>query len=267
LGELRPADSEIIEATHQLRVASRRADVALRPFREWIPNRRRHQLKSMLKQIRVDAGTVRDLDLLELRWHPDTNDSDSQVSPEASAWLRARIHDHRSDAFDRMLRWTHQSQRKRFQKQLRQLLDQFQQRRARRFMKHLPRAILKLVDEFRDAAPTTAQGLAESHRTRICARRLRYGVELLQEAIPDSTAQLVSSLEAIQEHLGQINDDATANRFARESLAACGDPNIAASLQSWLDRSEAAAMNRLAELSIQLPSPIQSLREFLGQAD
>ena len=264
---LRPADSEIVEATHQLRVASRRADVALRLFRERIPGRRRHRLKSMLKQIRVDAGTVRDLDLLELRWHPDTGNSASQVSPEASAWLHTKIHDHRSDAFDRLLRWTHQSRRKRFRKQSRQLLDQFQQRGANRFLKHIPRAVAKLVDEFREAAPATVQSLADSHRTRICARRLRYGVELLQKVIPDSTTQLISSLEAIQEQLGQINDDATANRFVRQSLAACGDSKIAASLQSWLDRSEAAAMNRLAELSIQMPSPTQSLRQFLGQPD
>ncbi|MDB5347948.1 MAG: hypothetical protein JWP89_6325 [Schlesneria sp.] len=264
---LRPADSEIVEATHQLRVASRRADVALRLFREWIPSHRRHRLKSMLKQIRVDAGTVRDLDLLELRWHPDSGDSGSQVSPEASAWLHARIHDHRSDAFDRMLRWTHQSRRKRFRKQSRQLLQQFKQLGARRFLRQIPQAIAMLVDEFREAASTTVQSLADSHRTRICARRLRYGVELLQAVIPDNTTQLVSSLEAIQEQLGQINDDATANRFVRQSMAACDDPKIAASLQSWLDRSEAAAMNRLAELSIQMPSPTQSLRQFLGQAD
>jgi CHAD domain-containing protein len=267
LGELRPDDSEIVEATHLLRVASRRADVALRLFREWIPRHRRHQLKSMLKQIRVDAGAVRDLDLLEPRWHPDTGDSASQVSPEAAAWLHARIHDHRSVAFDRMLRWTHQPRRKRFRKQSRQLLDQFKPRGTRRFLRQIPRAIAKLVDEFREAAPITVQRLVDSHRTRICARRLRYGVELLQAVIPDNTTQLVSSLEAIQEQLGQINDDATANRFVRQSLAACGDPKIAASLQSWLDRSEAAAMNRLAELSIQMPSPTQSLRQFLGQAD
>ncbi len=264
---LRPGDTEIVEATHQLRVASRRADVALRLFREWIPRRRRSHLKSMLKQIRVDAGTVRDLDLLELRWHPDTGHSASQISPEASAWLHARILDHRSDAFDGMLRWTHQSRRKRFRKQSRQLLDQFKLPGTRRFLSQIPHAVATLANDFREAAPATAQSLADCHRTRICARRLRYGVELLQAVIPDNATQLVSSLEAIQEQLGQINDDATANRFVRQSLADCDDSKIAASLQSWLDRSEATAMNRLAELSIQMPSPTQSLRQFLGQAD
>lgn len=267
LGELRPADSEIVEATHQLRVASRRADVALRLFREWIPRHRRHHLESMLKQIRVDAGAVRDLDLLELRWRPDSNGSASQVSPEASAWLHTRIRNHRVDTFDRMLRWTHQPRRKQFRKQSRQLLDQFKWCGASRFLKRIPKPLSKLVDDFLEATPATVESLVDSHRTRICARRLRYGVELLQELIPDHTAQLVSSLEAIQEQLGQINDDATANRFVRQSLAACSDPNITASLQSWLDRSEAAALNRLAELSIQLPSPTQSLRQFMCQAD
>jgi CHAD domain-containing protein len=267
LKELRPANSEIVEATHQLRVASRRADGALRLFRDWIPRHRRHHLMSMLKQIRVDAGAVRDLDLLEPRWIPGTGDSAAQVSPEASAWLHSRIHDHRSDAFDRMLRWTHQSLRRRFRKQSRQLLDQFKHRGANCFLRQIPQALSKLVDDFREAAPATVQSLADSHRTRICARRLRYGVELLQLVIPDDATQLVSSLEAIQEQLGQINDDATANRFVRQSLAACGDPKIVASLQSWLDRSEATAMNRLAELSIQMPSPTQSLHQFLGQAD
>ncbi|HEY4262724.1 MAG TPA: CHAD domain-containing protein [Schlesneria sp.] len=267
LKELRPADSEIVEVTHQLRVASRRADVALRLFRDWIPRHRRQHLKSTLKQIRVDAGTVRDLDLLELHWHPDNGDSASEFSPEASAWLHARILDHRSVAFDQLLRWTRQPRQKRFRKQSQQVLDQFKQCGRRRFLKHLPLAISKLANAFREAAPTTVQSLADSHRTRICARRLRYGVELLQAVIPDSTTQLVSSLEAIQQQLGQINDDATANRFVRQSLAGSVAPNIAASLQSWLDRSEAAAMNRLAELSIQMPSPTQSLRRFLGQSD
>lgn len=258
-------DADLVEAIHQLRVASRKADVALRVFRDWIPNRIRSDQAATLKKVRVAAGAVRDLDLLEMRWRPESGAAASQVSTEAADWLHTKIQQQRSEAFDRLMHWSRKSRCRQRQKQTRRLLDRLPSRSAHRFESLTAHAIAKLVAAFCEAAPDTANSLAESHQTRIRARRLRYGIELLQKIIPDDTTQLISQLESVQEVLGQINDDATTNRFVRLSLSDCPDPRIEASLRAWLDRSEAAAADRLADFEIQIPSPTLSLKQFLSR--
>lgn len=262
---LTPDDADHVEAIHQLRVASRKADVALRVFREWIPRRIRRTQAATLKKVRVAAGAVRDMDLLEMRWRPESGAAASQVSTEAAAWIHAKIQHQRLEAFDRLMLWSRKSRCQQRQKQARRLLDRLQSHSAHRFESLTAHAIAKLVAAFCEAAPGTANSLAESHQTRIRARRLRYGIELLQKIIPDNTTQLISLLESVQEVLGQINDDATTNHFVRLSLSDCPDPRIEASLRSWLDRSEAAAEDRLADFEIQIPSPTLSLRQFLSR--
>lgn len=265
IGGLTPDDADLVETIHQLRVTSRRADVALRVFRDWVPKRIRGDQAATLKKLRVAAGAVRDLDLMEVRWRPESGAAASQVSTDAAVWLHARIQQQRSEAFDRLMHWSRKSRCRQRQKQTRRMLHRLQSHSAHRFERRTAHATAKLVTAFCEAAPATANSLAESHQTRIRARRLRYGIELLQKIIPDDTTQLISLLESVQEALGQINDDATTNRFVRLSLTDCPDPRVEASLRSWLDRSEAAAEDRLADFEIQIPSPTLSLKQFLSR--
>jgi adenylate cyclase len=52
------------------------------------------------------------------------------------------------------------------------------------------------------------------HAVRIDAKRLRYALEFLGDALPPSRTVLIERLVALQDHLGAINDAATASRAA-----------------------------------------------------
>ena len=57
---------------------------------------------------------------------------------------------------------------------------------------------------------------AERHQVRIEGKKLRYGSEFLGSLFPDRApdhAALVAALESLQEHLGLLNDIATARAY------------------------------------------------------
>jgi CHAD domain-containing protein len=57
------------------------------------------------------------------------------------------------------------------------------------------------------------------HRLRIAVKRLRYAADFFQPLVPRKARDYVRALAQLQEHLGRINDDATAWRLL-DALAA-----------------------------------------------
>lgn len=265
LVDLANVHMEPVETTHQLRVTSRRADVALRLFKAWLLRGRQQWMRRVLKNIRLDAGTVRDLDLLEQQWRPSHGSLAVQVSHEAAAWMHKRIQAERAQARHRLFHWTKKSASNRFRKRSQQLVRRARPQNKGSVHDRTPQALAKLVARLKDSLPTISTSLANSHRTRIHARRLRYALELLHQVLPADTATIVASLVQIQEQLGQINDDATAIRHLKASLEACNAPTLAPLLQSVLEQSEAAATARLARWTTDMSEQVDTLEDLLTE--
>jgi triphosphatase len=76
------------------------------------------------------------------------------------------------------------------------------------------RAFERVVD---GAAPETL------HRLRIEAKRLRYSIEFVREALAPEATDAIARVTALQDHLGQLNDADVAAAMTREFLAESGD--------------------------------------------
>ncbi len=263
LADLANVHREPVETTHQLRVTSRRLDVALRLFKAWLPRGRRHWMRRVLKDIRCDAGSVRDLDLLEQQWRPSHGALAMQVSHEAATWMHKRIQVERAQARRRLFHWTKKSASNRFRKRSQQLVRTARPQRKGSVHARISQALAKLVARLKDSLPTTSTSLMNSHRTRIDARRVRYALELLHPVLPADTATIVASLVQVQEQLGQINDDATAIRHLKASIEACNAPTLVPQFQSLLERCESSATARLEKWSVDMSDQVGALEDLL----
>lgn len=256
---------DCVEATHQLRVATRRADVALRIYGEWLPNRRRKWLRRVLQQVRAEAGTVRDLDLLAMNWLPTQDPAGVLVAPDVAAWLHTRIQQQRSDAWHRLLHWTRKSKATRLRKRSRTLVQSLRRRGHGTAADLVSQSLARLAEQLREALPFTSTSLPSSHRTRIHARRLRYALELLQEFLSEDILVIGEPLAQMQQQLGQVNDDATEIRFLEDAICACGDPHLAERLKPLLELASAAAEEHLAKWAVDSAGQLSSLIEVLDR--
>ncbi len=263
LADLANVHREPVETTHQLRVTSRRMDVALRLFKAWLPRGRRHWMRRVLKDIRCDAGSVRDLDLLEQQWRPSHGALAVQVPHEAATWMHKRIQAERAQARHRLFRWTKKSASNRFRKRSQRLVRTARPQRKGNVHARISQALSKLVARLKDSLPTISTSLANSHRTRIHVRRVRYALELLHPILPADTATMVALLVQVQEQLGQINDAATAIRHLQASIEACNAPVLIPQLQSLLERCETAATARLEKWSVDMSDQVDTLEDLL----
>jgi CHAD domain-containing protein len=100
-------------------------------------------------------------------------------------------------------------------------------------------------DRFLAAAAAQPRDAESLHRLRIRAKELRYAMEIFAEALPAFFRdELYATVEILQEHLGRINDHATARRrflrWKRETHEGEGDEGN--------EEHEAAAERELAQL-------------------
>ena len=79
------------------------------------------------------------------------------------------------------------------------------------------------------------------HRLRIEAKRLRYSIEFVREALPPEAGDAIARVTALQDHLGQLNDADVAAAMTREFLAERGEsltPAQAAAVADYLAEQE-----------------------------
>lgn len=254
-----------VETIHQLRVTSRRSDVALRLFSSALARDQWKRMQKTLKRVRDVAGEVRDLDLLEMRWRPSSGTLAVQVSEEAATWMHSLVLQQRLIAQRRLTRWSCRSSRDRIRKRSRELLNDMD-RTGRKRRKKVVSILFELIQQLREAMGSTAWHWKNAHRTRIGARRLRYALEMLRQILPGDTSTQITGLTQVQEQLGQMNDDATATRHLRTGIEVCPVPSIALEFQRLVELCEASAKERLAswhsdELAALLDDVVRSIDE------
>lgn len=198
---------EDVEHVHRLRVATRRAAAAVKLYKHLLPRRKTAALKLMLRDIRRAAGAARDLDVLAMRLQAAHGNDLSFVRGEI-ARHRASAQSEIKSAYDAAMKGG----------ALAQLTYSVVNRvRARRKRDRKPeyatfgpwarRRFVKPARQFFQSQPADLNDYAALHQFRIRGKALRYAMELLAPAFPNSFRKdLYPRVEELQDLLGAIND-------------------------------------------------------------
>jgi CHAD domain-containing protein len=213
------ATENVGEAIHQLRVASRRAAAALDVFAELCPRRERAAWKHRLRRIRRKAGKFRDLDVLVTRYHDDPGIVLGRLIEERQAArpVVGKLRD----------RWRKRRQKRRIRRLVRRV--RWRDDGPEPTVEHIARDRLRAAcDRVLAAAAAQPDDVEALHRLRIRGKQLRYAMEIFAAALPESVREeLYPVVETLQEHLGRINDHATARaRFERRCQKAAGRKDL-----------------------------------------
>jgi CHAD domain-containing protein len=225
MAALRVGEDE--EYVHQLRVASRRADAALRAFEPFLKGKAYRQARKGLTKIRRTAGDARacDVHMRMLRA--------LAKSPIVNGAISARMTEHRQTAIGQLVaaaqagRYEAQSAVKKVAekyhgKKLSTLqnalleslgpvnlerdgdgaqamtLDELARQRLSRFARHVRRLAVEIAE--------AELSIGRLHALRIRAKRLRYAMELFAPCYADGLKSAYQRVEAMQNELGEIND-------------------------------------------------------------
>jgi len=234
------------EWTHQVRVSTRRADVAIRVFADSLPRHGRERLQKRLRKLRHRAGAVRDLDLLQQSWSPG-GEWASHGTEQTTRWIQNRIRHRLTACRERLRQQASRKSVRRLQADSRKL------RRRSSFGQGDPGSwksrLLQLLEAFTTLAAESLESPHGCHALRIAARRLRYAVELLSPFSPEAPGTAIEHLVRLQSELGDINDLATQAAFVRGESETTGAP---AELRRLAIEMEAAVQVELSEFK---PSP------------
>ena len=206
------------EYVHQLRIATRRAGVALQVFAELIPDELASRLKQSFKAIRKSADDARDLDVMAERLaESPANDSAAQL---LEAVLAARVVAQES---------VKDSDRVYVEgRQLADLADEVSSAVCDPALNQdenphgrpgtfAERRLRKIVKPFFKNMKVRKNDLAGLHQLRIQGKRLRYALELLAASLPEKPCRkFYRRVVKLQNKLGKITDhSAAAVRWGR----------------------------------------------------
>ena len=228
------------EALHQMRIGLRRLRAAISFFADVAADSEQDRIKAELKWITSELGLARDLDVLGAEIFlplQKAHASDERVATaqrhfgarraEAYATATAAI---RSDRFRNavldVVEWVELGPWTRSEERQPQEIKRYAAKQLRRLRK-----IIK-----RKGANLGHMSVAQRHKLRIRAKRLRYALEFFAETFrgerqEERHAAMPDSLKALQEALGSLND------LARH------DDLLASAAQDGLDESVTNALN------------------------
>ncbi len=206
-----------VEHVHQLRVNCRRTAAALQAFHPLIKGKAK-RLRKWLRKIRRAAGPARDLDVLIARLEGEESSASHQE------YVIARLARQRELVQPALVDVAIEEEQGGLEQSLERCLRALRKQAKRADAVHFDqfaRGAMRAVSQkmFRRAGvqnPTVGQ----LHQLRIAGKQLRYSIELFHSAFPAALREEVYPMVAeIQEHLGQLNDHATAQAFFQAWLA------------------------------------------------
>lgn len=227
-----------IEYVHQMRVWARRAAAAVWLYEPLLPKRRRKWINAQLKLIRRCANDARDDDVFALRLAADKR--------PAAAHLLDRVRQHRTEAQAPIVAvWKELFEHGRFPRRAAKLLRKVCVRGPAagaepvRFGPWAQQQIQPVLQEFFTAAAADMSDIEALHQFRIAGKKLRYALELLAPAFPESLrTRAYPCIQNLQEKLGKINDLATAQTRLQRWLEQVTDAGETAYLQELLDHEQ-----------------------------
>jgi CHAD domain-containing protein len=197
---------EDLEYVHQLRVATRRADAAVRIFRPCLKRSKAKRFRGKLSALRRAAGAARECDVHMLAFVERRH-----LAPETE-----------KPFLDKLIDWTRQ-ERRQAQIALRDACrtypsDQVEADGAAlvssiRDRESLPtllavarRRFPPLMDALREAGAQDLGVVDHLHQLRICGKRVRYAMEVFAACFAGDFRRAYARISALQDDLGAIND-------------------------------------------------------------
>lgn len=264
------------EGVHDMRVASRRLRAALSVFGPWLDKRRAQQAGRALRRLTRALGEVRELDVLRLR----LAEMAKRASPErklAIETVDSRIARQRVKARSRMIKTFAKVDLDQLDTKLREVggappawardgaetsgLDAGIPWNAPESEQPNDEPIETLIAKLAPQITAAARYIVEKevpgefgskeasdalHDIRIHAKKLRYQLETIAPYRGTEGDLLVDTLRGLQEHLGELHDDAVLDEVLVESVsreAARARPLLVAELRR-LRTSRRAALRR-----------------------
>ena len=260
-----------VKQTHQLRTATRRADAALRMLVDWLPRRRQQSMRKQVGEIRETAGAVRDLDVLIQRL-PRLAD---QLPLETLSWLQEHAAFCRATSARSLRRYGRrrpiealQDHSRLLRRRIRWRGDTDQPTLNELGTETLGRLAVKYSSALQaiDGELEPSQQLHRCHMVRIVGRRLRYTLELLQDALPVTLLEpACEQLAKLQDTLGEVNDQNTALGYFREWLIDCDDEDCRTSIHTLIDRETDTISERVAAIIAEISPAVEQVINHLRQ--
>jgi CHAD domain-containing protein len=259
-------NDEDVEYVHQLRVSTRRAVEALRVFSDLIPKSARQDLRARLRQVRRVADEARNLDVLCAEFVRCADASCEDTCEQIVEAIKRR----REDAQKPIVTLHAELVAENFQEQVESLVEEIRPRGKRRskrtFGRQAPRYLKPRLKRFYRAAETDLSDDEALHRLRICTKKLRYTMEIVEAAFrPCFRKKLYRRISALQDVMGMVNDHATAKTFFEEWLSQTDDVRLKAFFRGIL-LAEAKAHEdvRHAFQLIWAPQTVRRLQRQFG---
>lgn len=247
------------EELHGMRVATRRMRAAWRVFGEGFRKDRTSRYRRRLRVVAARLGTVRDLDVLIEATNAFAatlpEDERQGLQPLIAAWR-----DQRDSARQLLIRELDSSGYRRFVADYRDFvltpgadLVAVQPTSPHRVRDTAGSRIVEAYELVRAfEAVLRWADVPTLHQLRITAKRLRYAIEFVREALGPEGAGLIARVVALQDHLGALNDAHVAAQMARDFLVECG---------ADLSGAETAAISRYL---LTREREVTSLRRTVG---
>lgn len=203
-GAVRAGDD--IEAVHDMRVACRRMNSALRLLRAYLPAKRMKKLRPVLEELRDLLGTARNYDVLGANLDTycatvSASDRDA-LRAVAEAWS-----DERAEAQTALAKVLDSPGYAQWVTRVNEFAQEQDTRANPRVADVLPALIWRQYGALRACEPRVEiASLEELHAMRIDAKRLRYTLEFFADAFGEKPVTLIEPLVALQDHLGNLQD-------------------------------------------------------------
>ena len=205
---------ETIEHVHRLRVSTRRAGAAARLFGRCLPRKRRDATRIMLREIRQAAGVARVCDVhgVLLARRLRRADGDAAFLLDAMIELNRSA---RGEAQAAIVACAEHLDPDTMQRARAKLIESVRHPKGVRrgdgrhptpLRKVAAKALPKLVRRVRRAAAADLHCIDNVHQLRITGKRLRYGLEVFRCCFESGFDKAYTSLTALQDELGDIND-------------------------------------------------------------
>ena len=222
---------------HELRIACRRAEAALRLCRDAADSHAWNWLKRQLRLLRRACNQARDDDVLRT-WVRRQGSS-------ANRSLRRAIREHREAVQPRIAELAQRLNNKhRFERRSQRVVKQLRMsERTGSTARQLARRLFDELHRFVRALPDLRDDASTLHRLRIIGKRLRYASELVTQIWPDvELTELNEHLHSLQDRLGAIHDQVVGERrLGERCLRRAGN---AAPLLAQKSRSESLRLQR-----------------------
>lgn len=212
------------EHVHQLRVATRRAQMAIQVFAQFLPTKLVRKSLRCLKKFRHAANIARDLDVLLDRYQeqPVNKCFTAAQRKELVHFLGKK----RREAQVELDALTNRRGRNKFQRKMRRLLQlkSSSENDGVSLRELADQELRPLLQEFFKLAHLGADDIEAIHRLRIAGKRIRYVMELTAGAYSTREFEpIYRSFCEFQKQFGEVNDHATAVNTLGKSWANCDD--------------------------------------------